>query len=106
MPDDPTLQAVMFGPLVLAGRLGTASLTRDNLRAEPTKPRTVPEYHGEAVAAPVIHAAAGEPMSWLKPVPGRRLEFHSHGQESELSLIPLNRILDERYAVYWKFASA
>ncbi len=28
MPDDPTLQAVMYGPLVLAGKLGTAGLTR------------------------------------------------------------------------------
>jgi DUF1680 family protein len=106
MPDDPTLQAVMFGPLVLAGRLGAAGLTRENLRAEPTKPRTVPEYHGEPVAAPVIRADAGDPASWLKGVPGRPLEFRSRGQQTELSLIPLNRILDERYAVYWKFAPA
>jgi DUF1680 family protein len=106
MPDDPTVQAVMVGPLVLAGRLGAAGLTKDNLRAEPTKPRTVPEYHGEPVAAPIIHADAGDPASWLKAVPGRPLEFRSHGQGTELSLIPLNRILDERYAVYWKFAPA
>jgi DUF1680 family protein len=106
MPDDGSLQAVMYGPLVLAGRLGTAGLTSDNLRAEPTKPRTVPEYHGEPVAAPAIHADAGDPASWLTPVPGRPLEFRSHGQQTELSLIPLNRILDERYAVYWKFATA
>lgn len=106
MPDDPTVQAVMIGPLVLAGRLGTAGLTKENLRAEPTKPRTVPEYHGEPVAAPVIHADADDPASWLKATPGRPLEFRSHGQERELSLIPLNRILDERYAVYWKFAQS
>src|SRR5262249_58782081 len=44
MPDDPTLQAVMYGPLVLAGKLGSEGLTPDVLRAEPTEPRTVPEY--------------------------------------------------------------
>lgn len=106
MPDDATVQAVMFGPLVLAGRLGTAGLDKTNLRAEPTKPRTVPEYHGKPVDAPVITANANDPASWLQAVPGRPLEFRSKGQTSELSLVPLNQILDERYAVYWKFAQA
>ncbi|HEX9217826.1 MAG TPA: glycoside hydrolase family 127 protein, partial [Gemmatimonadales bacterium] len=32
MPDDPTLAAVMYGPLALAGRLGTEGLTPDVLR--------------------------------------------------------------------------
>src|SRR5205807_9754281 len=52
MPDDRSVQAIMYGPLVLAGRLGTAGLTPENLRAEPTKPRTVPEFKGEPIAAP------------------------------------------------------
>ena len=103
MPDDPTVSAVMYGPLVLAGRLGTAGLTRENLRAEPTKPRTVPEYKGEPVAAPAIAARADDPASWLQAVPGRALEFRTVGQANELTFIPLYRILDERYAVYWKF---
>jgi hypothetical protein len=71
IPDDPTLQAVMYGPLVLAGRLGKASLTADNLRAEPTKPRTVPEYKSEPVAAPNIVARSSDPAGWLVAT-GRR----------------------------------
>jgi DUF1680 family protein len=102
MPDDPTLQAVMYGPLVLAGKLGTAGLTKENLRAEPTRPRTVPEYKSEPIAAPTIVSSSTDPASWLTPVAGRGLEFRTKGQPSELTLIPLNRILDERYAVYWK----
>jgi hypothetical protein len=100
MPDDPTMQAVMYGPIVLAGKLGTAGLTADNLRAEPTKPRTVPEYKSEPVAAPAIRASSADPASWLKP--SGPLEFRTVGQGSELTLMPLNRIFDERYAVYWK----
>ena len=44
MPDDRTMQAIMYGPLVLAGRLGTDGITAENLRAGPTPPREVPEY--------------------------------------------------------------
>ncbi|HKU17518.1 MAG TPA: beta-L-arabinofuranosidase domain-containing protein [Steroidobacteraceae bacterium] len=106
MPDDPTVQAVMYGPLVLAGKLGTAGLTAENLRAEPTRPRTVPEYKSEPIAAPTIRAPSAAPASWLQAASGRPLEFRTVGQQSELTLVPLNRIFDERYAVYWKVAAA
>ena len=102
MPDDPTVQAVMYGPIVLAGKLGAAGLTADTLRAEPTKPRTVPEYKAEPIAAPAIRASSSDPASWLKPS-GAPLEFRTVGQSRTSStLVPLNRIFDERYAVYWK----
>lgn len=104
MPDDPTVQAVMYGPIVLAGKLGATGLTAENLRAEPTKPRTVPEYKSEPVAAPTIRAQASDPATWLKPSGGRPLEFRTVGQPQDLTLVPLNRIFDERYAVYWKLA--
>ena len=39
MPDDPTLQAVMYGPLVLAGKLGP-----EPTRAGPTSPRMTPDF--------------------------------------------------------------
>jgi DUF1680 family protein len=102
MPDDPTLQAVMYGPIVLAGRLGTAGLTAQNLRAEPTKPRTVPEYKSDPVTAPGILASSPDPASWLRPVAGRPLEFRTFGQATQITLVPLNQVFDERYAVYWQ----
>jgi DUF1680 family protein len=102
MPDDPTLVAAMFGPLVLAGRLGTAGLNARNLRAGPTKPRTVPEYSAEPVTAPDIRAASTDPAGWLRRAAGSRLEFRTTGQATGLALVPLNEILDERFAVYWR----
>lgn len=102
IPDDSSLRAVMYGPIVLAGRLGTAGLTPDVLRAGPTKPRTIPEYASEPIAVPAITASGKDPSSWLKPVPGRPLEFRSVGQSRELTLSPLYSVFDERYAVYWK----
>ncbi len=106
MPDDPTVQAVLFGPLVLAGRLGTAGLDAATLRAGPTAPRTVPEIAGEPVAVPTIKASSADPTAWLEPVPGRALEFRTRAGNPALSLVPLNRILDERYAVYWTVETA
>jgi DUF1680 family protein len=102
MPDDPSLQAVMYGPLVLAGRLGNAGLDAPHLRAEPTRPRMVPEYRLPPVSAPAITAAALDPASWLEPLAGRPLTFRTTGQAQPVTLEPLNTIFDERYAVYWR----
>jgi DUF1680 family protein len=105
MPDDESLQAVLYGPLVLAGRLGTAGLTPAVLRAEPTAPRTVPEYKSAPVPAPTFHlpAAGGldDPSAWLAAT-GRPLEFRTRGQAQDVTLVPLAQLFDERYAVYWR----
>jgi DUF1680 family protein len=101
MPDNHTVQAIMYGPLVLAGRLGTEGLTKGVLRAEPTRPRTVPEYKSEPVAVPALEAASADPNSWIHPTPGSPLEFHTVGQRDDVTLVPFSRIMDERYAIYW-----
>jgi hypothetical protein len=92
----------MYGPIVLAGRLGTEGLTPSTLRAEPTKPRTVPEYKLDAVSAPEL---SSDPSASI-PSEGKPLEFRaegvSAGKRRELRLEPLFSIFDERYAVYWK----
>ena len=106
MPDDPTVQAVLYGPVVLAGRLGTAGLDPATLRAGPTAPRTVPEMRSEPVAVPTIAAPSSDPASWLEAVAGRPLEFRTRAGNAPLSLVPLNRIFDERYAVYWTVRTA
>jgi hypothetical protein len=92
----------MYGPVVLAGKLGRAGLTAANLRAEPTRPRTVPEYKSEPVSAPTINAPTADPASWLMPIAGKPLEFQTRGQSQTIAFEPLYRIIDERYAVYWK----
>ena len=102
MPDDASLVAAVHGPFVLAGRLGTEGLTPENLRAEPTKPRMVPEYKSDPRPPATIRAASADPAQWLRPVPGRSLEYETTGQERSLRLSPLYRVIDERYAVYWK----
>ena len=88
--------------LLLAARLGSTGLDTAHLRAEPTRPRTVPEYRLPPVPAPAITAPALDPASWLEPLAGRPLAFRTTGQAQPLILEPLNGIFDERYVVYWR----
>ncbi len=104
MPDDPTVQALMYGPLVLVGKLGTDGITDANRRAEPTKPRMVPEFHFEPPPAPALRARGGDPSAWIQRVsgPDQPLAFRTTGQERDVDLVPFYTLYDERYAVYWK----
>ena len=56
LPGDDTQQAVMYGPLVLAGRLGTEGLTKQMFYAEYS---TTP--HGDPIPAPVIATSSQGP---------------------------------------------
>jgi DUF1680 family protein len=97
MPDDPTLQAMMFGPLVLAARLGDKSLS-DAL--------TYPKYDtapgGEAVPVPAVVNPTKTATGWVEPVAGTPLSFRTTGQDEALNFIPLYKLSGERYAVYLK----
>ncbi len=93
MPDDESVQAMMYGPLVLAGKLGTVS--KDMMYGE-YGPR------GEPAKAPVIAADGPRPTDWVEPVPTRPLLFRTVGQAQEVPLVPLCKILQDRYVVYWK----
>ena len=67
MPDDPGLQAVMYGPLVLAARLGKQGLT-----SEMTYGGYDCELTGKPVAVPDMTGDLKNPASWLEPGEGGR----------------------------------
>jgi hypothetical protein len=92
MPDDESVQAVMYGPLVLAGRFDQAA--RDQWYGN-EGPKGAPS------AVPTISADPGDASNWVEPVNSEPLVFRSIGQTMPLALIPLAEIVHERYAVYW-----
>lgn len=113
MPDDPTLQAFLYGPVVLAGDLGAEGLTpqqivgpnaprlgggNPNAPQPPNAPPRVPQ-----IDVPTFKAGA-DPESWIKPA-GAPLTFRTSGQVKDVTLSPLNSIFDRRYSVYWKVNS-
>ena len=99
MPDDPTLEAFLYGPLVLAGELGAEGLTREmHYGGADGRNKLV----GDPVPVPDFRASGKSLDSWIKPVPGRPLAFRTAGQARDVTLIPLNRLFEQRYAVYWR----
>lgn len=102
---DPTRQATLYGPIVLAARLGQDGLTEqmqydaDKGTTELAPPRAKPEGTMEAdvQTADEVRTAA-----WIEPVKGQPLTFQTVGQKAATTLIPLNSVFGERYGVYWK----
>ncbi|MGA3189473.1 MAG: beta-L-arabinofuranosidase domain-containing protein, partial [Bryobacteraceae bacterium] len=87
MPDDPKTQAVLYGPIVLAGDLGTKGLAPELI----VGPNAPPFRKAGPIDIPALE------MSSIKPG-DRPLVFQMNGTE----LKPLSRILDRRYTVYWQ----
>ena len=102
MPDDASMQAFLYGPLVLAGDLGNEGLTdaltygtnAPAMRARQGRPSA------PAIEVPTFQAASGDPASWIKPG-GAPLTFHTVGQKKDVTLVPINSLFDKRYSVYW-----
>ena len=96
IPDDHSLQAMMYGPLVLAGRLGNEGLTKEMIYGKlGPSPRTA------AAPVPPIHADGNDSTGWVERASGGSLAFQTVGQEKKIELAPLDRIFDEKYTVYW-----
>jgi hypothetical protein len=102
MPDDASIQAVLYGPLVLAGRLGAARLTWDMKYGDPHNARGGKLLRGDPVAAPEFHSPSRDPSNWIKRASNDSLTFVTTGQSENVTLIPLNSLFNERYAVYWR----
>jgi len=90
LPDDPSLQAFLYGPVVLAADLG------------PAPPRRAPGQGGPPqLETPTFKATGTDSTSWVKPGDGP-LAFRATGQAKDYPLVPLNSIFDKRYLVYLK----
>jgi DUF1680 family protein len=90
----PTLQAAMYGPLVLGGRFGNDALTREMIYGQ-LGPRMRPGVPPEV-------QSSGKSLDWVEPAPNGRLSFRLTGQSADTALVPMYQILGERYNVYWK----
>lgn len=96
MPDEPTTQAILYGPFVLAGKLGA-----DGLTEEMTVNYEGPDVAHHPIEVPKFRVSSGDPNSWLEPVVGQSLSFRTKGQQRDVSFIPFNEISQERYSIYW-----
>jgi hypothetical protein len=97
MPDRESLQAVMYGPLVLAARF----------EDEP-KEKWYRHYQAQTKQepAPPLHfkGKLDDPASWLQPA-DRKLGFRAVSKDQTVAFVPLSSILHERYFVYHEIIS-
>jgi uncharacterized protein len=99
MPDDHSQQAFLYGPVVLAGDLGS-----DGLEEKVIIGPNAPHLNQMPMEVPTFRAGNADPSSWIKPADGP-LSFRTSGQPKDVALQPLNSIFNKRYSVYWQVSS-
>ena len=99
MPDDDTLVAIMYGPLVLAGKLGSDGLTEKNVLTTSNWYKFPPD---QIASAPPLTVASDNVNDWVKPVAGEPLTFKTIDQSQDITLIPYYKLFQQRYIIYWK----
>jgi hypothetical protein len=98
LADDPTQQAFLFGPLVLAGQFPKEGLEEYLEHNQGPEIQEAPE-----VKVPALKSLGTDPGTWIHPVSGSRLTFQTRGQAQDVTLKPINQSW-ERFAVYWTVA--
>lgn len=98
--DDPSLAAVFYGPVLLAGALG-----RDNM------PGVLGDKEAHlnlpAVEVPSVIVSDADPAAWLQPLPHEMPAFVARGAgpAEGLAFRPLHQVHHERYSVYWRLVT-
>jgi DUF1680 family protein len=87
IPDNPQRAAILYGPMVLAGELGTESDSGVN----------------GLMLAPALITENKPLADWVKPVSSKPNTFQTIGvgKPRDVSLYPFYRMHHRRYSVYW-----
>ncbi len=97
-PDNPNRVAILYGPIVLAGLLGTENFP-------PEGPYGQEGSDGWKLPLPKMPKLAGieRPLQdWIKPLAGKSLTFKTIGADGEeITLVPLFRSQHQRMTIYW-----
>jgi DUF1680 family protein len=99
--DNPKMEAVLYGPIVLVGDMGTEGM-------KPPMPfaKDQLDYKNVPVPSDIItslNVGNKKVNDWLVPVKGEPLVFQTVGAApKEITIIPFYRIDEQRYVIYWK----
>ena len=98
--DDPSMQAFLYGPVVLAGQFPKGELSFDLLhKNEEPKVKEAP------LAVPALAEKGNKLEQWIVPVEGQSMTFRTKGTGGEqVRLKPLNESW-QRFAVYFQVMS-
>ena len=101
LPGTSNTVAILYGPIVLAGEMGTNAMPNPFAVSE-TEYSKLP-----AADAPVFVTDTSQWLRRVEPVRGQPLTFRTSGlgQPRDVTLIPFYRMHRQRYSVYWKLLS-
>ena len=98
--DVSSMVAVFFGPVLLAGELGSENMPNDFADKD--------AYLSTASATvPTITNSSTNPADWLSPIAGTPMAYkaQSAGSATGTTFRPLYDLHHQRYSVYWPWAS-
>jgi hypothetical protein len=97
-PDEPRVQAFLYGPIVLAGDLGAQGLTEDLILD-----KQGPDVSKSPMSVPDLRASGRKLEDWIKPDGPAPLTFRAAASSGSVTLKPLNQLWG-RFATYWNVA--
>ncbi len=105
LPDAPDKVAVLYGPVVLAGALGTKDMPDVTLRDYHVRESPVNRLPTPSV--PVLVGSEQDVLAGIQAWQGKPLTFHTTGigSPNDVELIPFYRMHHQRYTVYWQLVS-
>jgi DUF1680 family protein len=104
LPGDDSVTAALYGPLVLAADLGAGPTDTPNrvIHSGDTVPKNLPA----ASPLPKVAAAPGaNTKQWIQVESAPELRFTASGDGAIIPMMPMYRIADQRYSVYWQMQS-
>ncbi len=101
LPGTTNIVALLYGPIVLAGNLGTKGMPN---------PYAKDQLDLARIPDPKVPVFVGDQKTFLKKIKptGEPLVFQTKnlGQPNDVTLVPFYRANHERYSVYWNVVSA
>jgi len=95
--DNNSLGTIFYGPVLLAGALGTYGFTPDM------------QWGGgfTEITVPKVYPVTATVSDWVKPVAGQPLTFKTKGAgvPTDFTLIPFYKLFDQRYNLYWQLSA-
>ena len=106
LPGAPDVVAFAYGPVVLAGRLGTEGVTpaAQIIKNE----RESGSMLNAPVEVPTLVGDVADLARRVRPVPNEALTFETAGlgRPHDVRLAPYFRLAHERYTLYWQVRPA
>ena len=96
LPDEPNTQAILYGPLVLAGDFGKSDLT-----PEMTEGSMGPKLTNSAIDIPQLRANFRNDLTSSIRRNDGSLSFRTVGQQHNVDFQPFYKVIGNRYTVYW-----